>query len=144
MIDLNLYQSLAHPTKLIRSVLDEYLTSTFPEINKEGEDWTYENETTGATFEITYYDPEEDWEDDEHFEGFFNTGLNISLEAGFPENYGVECCRFLENICKEFALLIYDSNNHEKPVPFISDEVFMSWKDDNDWMNRIKTMNMNS
>lgn len=142
MIDLNLYQSIAHQTKLTWSVFDQYLTSTFPEIKRDDEDWIYENKATQAKFEITYYNPIDDFEDDENFDGMYNTGLNISLEAGFPEHFGVECCNFLEKICSEFALSIYDSNNHEKPVPFVREDIFTAWKEDNDWMNRIKSVNV--
>jgi hypothetical protein len=124
-------------------LVDEFFSQNIPYITREDENWIYNNKETSAEFSFIYYNQEDDYEDadDFKFEGFTYTGLTLDIDLGLPEFFGVECFDVVERLIQKLDLYIHDPQKEDNsPEIYTAEELFQTWKENNDWLTRINTI----
>ena len=139
--DLHFYQSTTDTRSIDLAVLTDFLAKHISHLEQEDdESWEYNNEESGAGCTFTYYDPSDEWEDEDLFEfdGFASTGLVLSIELGMDDKAGKECFDMGVKLMQGLDLYILNTEDKQSiPQKYNSQELFEKWKNDSDWLKGI-------
>ena len=105
--DLYFYKS--KKTNITESQISKYLSANLIPVNKEGNQWFFENEDTDVYFSIEINDPNDEPDTIELFESFAefdNTGFSFNINFMRPSFFGEEAFLFVEKFIQDLDLFV--------------------------------------